>query len=142
MARKKAALSDSELEVLKALWEDGSGTVRAVNDRLAAKGRTWAYTTVQTLLGRLAAKGCVLPDRRGLPHVYHAAVSRDDFLKARLDRLAADVCDGASTPLVRALVEAGRFTAADIRHFRRLLNELEKAAPDAGEAAPKRSRHR
>jgi BlaI family transcriptional regulator, penicillinase repressor len=48
-------LSDSEREVLKVLWDRGPGTVREINAELSRRGRHWAYTTVATLLQRLAA---------------------------------------------------------------------------------------
>ena len=57
-------LSDSELEVLKVLWDRGTGTVREVNAELSRLGRRWAYTTVQTLLA-LTAKGIRDQHQRG-----------------------------------------------------------------------------
>ena len=65
-------LSDSEREVLKVLWDRGPGTVREINEVLAARGRRWAYTTVATLLQRLAAKQYVAGDPSTVPHVYRA----------------------------------------------------------------------
>jgi predicted transcriptional regulator len=139
MSMRRAGLSDSELEVLKVLWEHGPATVREVNDLLGRKGRRWAYTTVQTLLARLQGKGCVSSDKRELAHVYHAAISREEFLRERLDHLAEEVCDGASTPLVRALVEKGALGADDVAHVRALLDELESSAPRPARTRGKRS---
>ncbi|HXT59482.1 MAG TPA: BlaI/MecI/CopY family transcriptional regulator [Pirellulales bacterium] len=118
-------LSETELEVLKVLWDRGSGTVREVNELLAGQGRRWAYTTVLTLLARLEAKRYVASDKSGLAHVFRPLVSRDKLLSRRLDRLAAELCDGTTTPLVHALVQGQRFTAEEIERFRELLDELE-----------------
>jgi BlaI family transcriptional regulator, penicillinase repressor len=118
-------LSESELEVLKVLWDHGSGTVRDVNSELARRGRSWAYTTVQTLLARLQQKGCVASDKEDIAHTYRPVVSRERFLQQRLGELEADVCGGAATPLVYALVSGKRFTPEEIADFRRLLDELE-----------------
>ena len=52
----RPGLSESEMEVLKALWDHGPGTVRQINGVLGGRGRSWAYTTVLTLLQRLGAK--------------------------------------------------------------------------------------
>ena len=46
-------IGDSELEVLKVLWAHGPNTVRDINSILESQGRTWAYTTVLTMLHRL-----------------------------------------------------------------------------------------
>jgi predicted transcriptional regulator len=118
-------LSESEVIVLKALWALGSATVREVNELLADRGRRWAYTTVQTLLLRLQQKGCVECLKHDVAHTFRPKVTRERLLQQRLDALEADFCDGTTTPLVHALVSGKRFTAEEIAHFRRLLDELE-----------------
>jgi predicted transcriptional regulator len=125
MGARRPPISETELDVLKVLWEHGAGTVREVNTRLRRLGRRWAYTTVLTLLQRLEAKGYVGSDKTGLAHVFRAAVSRDQLLRQRLRDLSQQLCAGTATPLVLALVEGHRFTAAEIEQFRRLLDQLE-----------------
>src|SRR5262249_1563836 len=56
-------LTSAELRVMKALWEVGTGTVAEVRSALGRRGQELAYTTVMTLLGRLAAKPAVLVDK-------------------------------------------------------------------------------
>jgi predicted transcriptional regulator len=129
--------SDTELEVLKALWALTAGTVREIQERLRDEGRSWAYTTVQTLLARLEQKGFVSSDRNGRAHVFRPAVSRTEFLGEHLGDLADRVCEGASVPLLLSLVQAGRFTTEEIEQFRALLDELE-ADPGRGSNPPRR----
>jgi predicted transcriptional regulator len=123
---RRPAVSETELEILKVLWEHGPGTVREVNELLGARGRDWAYTTVLTLLHRLEAKGVVSSDKSGLAHVFRPAVTRKKLIRERLKNLANQFCAGTATPLVQALVEGQRFTAEEISHFRRLLDTLEE----------------
>jgi BlaI family transcriptional regulator, penicillinase repressor len=122
---RQASVSESELEVLKMLWDAGPCTVRAVNAALQRLGRRWAYTTVQTLLQRLEAKGYVASDRAGSAHIFRAAVSRDALVSRRLRDLADQLCGGTASPLLLALVEDGRLTNEDVRHLRRLLDQLD-----------------
>jgi predicted transcriptional regulator len=129
---RQCSIGEAELEVLKVLWEHGPGTVREINARLQPRGRQWAYTTVQTMLHRLQGKGCVYSartDRNGAAHVFEAAVSRERLLSQRLRDLADQLCDGTASPLLLALVEGQQFSPEDIRHFRRLLDQLEKPGP-------------
>jgi predicted transcriptional regulator len=128
MARRDVRVSETELEVLKILWESGSGTVREVHSILEERGRRWAYTTVLTLLQRLLAKKCVTSEARGVAHVYRPVVSRDELLARRLKGLADELCEGAATPLVMALVQSQRFSPDEIDQFRRLLDEVEPEA--------------
>lgn len=131
-------LSEAELEVLKVLWEIGSGSVRDVDAVLRRRKRRWAYTTVLTLLTRLQAKGYVESDKSAIAHVFRPSVSRDKLLKQRLSRLAEDLCEGTATPLVHALVSNHRFTPQEIDQLRRMLDQLETKT----ESDSKRSRHK
>ena len=125
METRRASISETELDVLKVLWEHGPGTVRVIHHHLRRQGRRWAYTTVLTLLQRLEAKGYVMSDKSGVAHVFRPAVTRDKLLRQRLKDLANQLCEGTATPLVLALVEGQRFTAAEISQFRQLLDQLE-----------------
>jgi len=122
-------ISETELAVLKVLWDLGAGTVRQVQAVLRRQGRKWAYTTVQTLLTRLQGKGYAASEKGGPAHVFRAAVSREELLKKRLGALADEFCEGTASPLVLALVEGGRFTPAEIEQFRQLLDQLDSDRP-------------
>jgi predicted transcriptional regulator len=118
-------LSDSELEVLKVLWNEGASTVRRVNEMLHRDGRRWAYTTVLTLLQRLQAKGWVVSDTSGAAHVFRAAAGREQWLNEQLQTLADQACAGESAPLVLALVQKARFSPQELARFRELIDRLD-----------------
>lgn len=120
-----SVISETELAVLKVLWDLGTGTVREVLAVLKQQGRQWAYTTVQTLLNRLQLKGFTAIEKGGQAHIYRPAVSREELLQRRLHDLADEFCEGTASPLVLALVEGGRFTPEEIERFRALLDELD-----------------
>lgn len=126
MVKKLPDVSDAEMEVLQALWQDGPGTVREVGARLKTRKRRWAYTTVQTLLNRLETKGCVCSDKSGLAHIYRAAVTREGFLTHRLRELSDTLCGGETSPLVAALVSGRRIKPEDIARFRELIDEYDR----------------
>ncbi len=121
----QSPISETEQAVLKVLWDLEQGTVREVLAALDSQGHDWAYTTVQTLLTRLVAKGYVVVDRTGPAHVYRASVSRAELLQQRLSDLADTFCEGTTSPLMLALVEGSQFTPKEIAHFRELLDRLE-----------------
>jgi len=118
----KPGLSDAETEVLKVLWDDGPATVRAINAELTRRGRSWAYTTVATLLQRLAAKGVVAPATEAIPHIYRALVLREEMLGQRLREAADELCEGRAAPLVLALVQGNRFTPEELARFQGLID--------------------
>src|SRR4051794_1300501 len=113
----KTGLTEAEVEVLKGLWGLGPAAVRAVKRELERRGRRWAYTTVSTLLLRLAVKGCVSSNAAEVPHVYRAAVSREELLERRLRDAADELCGGDAAPLVLTLVQGNRFTPEELARF-------------------------
>ena len=126
MTSQHRNVSDTELEILKVLWDLGEGTVREVLENLNANGREWAYTTAQTLLNRLQEKGVVESAKDGRAFVFRPTVSRDELLGQSLQELAERVCDGAALPLLLNLVQSSKFKSRDLQKFRKLLDELEE----------------
>jgi len=123
---RRPPVSDAELDVLKVLWEAGPSTVRDVAAvlRRRRRRRRLAYNTVLTLLSRLREKGYVDADRRETAHVFRATVTREELVGFSLAALVDRVCDGTASPLVLALVRGQRFSAEEIAHFRKLLDDL------------------
>jgi BlaI family penicillinase repressor len=121
-------LTSAELRVMKALWEVGTGTVAEVRSALGRRGQELAYTTVMTLLGRLAAKRAVMVDRTREPFVYRPAHRRESVLRDRLREFVREVFDGQAESLVLNLVEDESLSRAELRAIERRIVEAERAA--------------
>ena len=125
MGERQYELGTAELEVLKALWEEGRCTVRQVLGHLHERGRRVAYTTVLTFLTRLEQKGFVASDKRGLAYVYRATVTRDRVTRSRVRELVQQLYDGAAGPLVLELIRSERLTAQEIDELHKLIERLD-----------------
>ncbi len=134
---KRPALSVSEREVLKVLWDHGPRTIREINEVLESRGRHWAYTTVATLLQRLVAKRFAASDSSAVPHVFRARVSRDELLDRRLKDAAEEFCDGRAAPLILALVQGSQFSPDEVVRLRRLLDEAAQRSSSTREKTPR-----
>lgn len=82
----KKFLGELELAILDIAWTRSPVTVREVHERLS-RDRPLAYTTVMTVMGRLAEKGMLGRRRHGKAYLYRPTRSREQL---RGD-LAADV---------------------------------------------------
>lgn len=131
MSESSHDLGAAELEVLRALWDDEPATVRQVLNRLHHRGRNVAYTTVQTVLTRLEAKGFVRSNKSGLAFVYRSLVSREKLGRSRLRDLADALYDGAAGQLVLQLVRSERLTRDEIAELQMLIQRLD-ATPRSG----------
>jgi predicted transcriptional regulator len=118
-------MSDAEREVLKVLWDHGPLAVREVATRLAEGGQEWARSTVITLLQRLEKKGYVASDKSRFAFVFRPVLTREDVMRARMNDLAGELCDGDALPLVLAFAERHRFSPAELARFRQMIDELE-----------------
>lgn len=121
-------LTAAELRVMKALWQVGMGTVAEVRAELGKRGQELAYTTVMTLLGRLAAKRAVQVDKAREPFVYRPAHRRESVLRDRLREFVREVFDGQADSLVLNLVESESLSRAELRAIERKIAEAERAA--------------
>lgn len=122
-------LTPAELRVMKALWELGRGSVADVRTELGKRGQDLAYTTVMTLLGRLAAKSAVVVDKSREPFVYKAAHRRESVLRERLREFVRDVFDGQADSLVLNLVEDESLSRDDLREIERTIAAAEVDKP-------------
>ncbi len=121
-------VTDAELAVLKDLWDHGRATIRQLTDRLYPGGGVAQYATVQKLLDRLEAKGCVTREKQGRTNLFAATAQRDDLIRGQLQEAAAKLCDGSLTPLLTNLVSDAALSRQEITQLRLLLDELEQQA--------------
>lgn len=137
MARPAQDITESELSVLRILWDRGPASIRQITDVLYPGGGAAQYATVQKLLDRMEAKGHVARDRSLYVHVFSSAVDRDELIGRRLRSLAESLCDGSMTPLLTHLARAKDLTDADRLALRAIIDE-----PQAGQSSAGRRRTR
>jgi len=119
-------MTPAELRVMKALWEIGRGSVAEVRSELAGRGHELAYTTVMTLLGRLATKQAVVVDKAREPFVYKPAFRRESVLRERLRDFVKEVFDGRADSLVLGLVEDESLSREELRSIEKKIDEAEQ----------------
>jgi BlaI family transcriptional regulator, penicillinase repressor len=143
VARKQnVKLTRFELEIMHALWEIGSGSVREIQEKLPEKKRP-AYTTVQTIVRRLEEKGAVRKLKKiGNAFIFEPVVTR----KSAHSRLIGELLDlfgGSARPLMAHLAEAGKLSLEDVRELENILSQQEGAGKDdADEVAGRPSAER
>jgi predicted transcriptional regulator len=114
--KKPIKLTRFELDVMSALWDLGTASVREIQEQLPSQKRP-AYTTVQTIVYRLEEKGAVRRLKKiGNAHVFEPVITR----KAAHHRLINELLDlfgGSARPLMAHLVEIGKLTMDDIKEL-------------------------
>ncbi|HWY85485.1 MAG TPA: BlaI/MecI/CopY family transcriptional regulator [Gemmataceae bacterium] len=126
---KLSDLSKGEMEVARVIWELGEATLGEI---FAAyhKDREGDYSTVQTYVRRLEAKGYVRSRRDGRGKRYRPKVAPSQVIRRTLEDLANRLTGGDAMPLVRHLIEDRGISRRDIAELRDLLNRLEEEGHD------------
>jgi len=120
--KKLPALSPSETEILRLVWQLDKATVQDVCDKLPTR-RKIAYATVQTLLRRLEKKGYLKHHIRGKAHVFFAAVKSENVIKRSVNDFLDRLFGGDPIPLMQYLAEHGKIDAGDIEKLKRLADK-------------------
>ncbi len=86
--------TESELEILRALWAKGSATVREVFEVLSTE-REIGYTTVLKTMQIMLDKGLVSRTEDGKAHIYAAAMREEDMQDQLLKDLSNKLFSGS-----------------------------------------------
>ena len=110
-------ISDSELEVMKLLWQAGDALpVTEIRETLQ-RTRGWEATTVKTLVSRLVAKGALRQERRNV-YYYSPLITEREYNAWATDSLIRRLYNGSARELVAALVRSEGLTQQDIEELR------------------------
>jgi len=115
------------------LWRRGPMTLAEAHQAFGAD--RIGYTTMQTRLNRLVAKGLACKSS-GRPAVYSAEVQREDVRAGHLDDVMKKLADDSVVPLVAHLVRDRKIGPEELAELKRLVRQAErdlKQGPNSGE---------
>ena len=120
---KRATASRSELEIARIVWSLGEASVRDVVTAVP-EDRKMDFSTAQTYLRRLHAKGYLSARRVGRSNVYRPAVKPTRVVRDVVDDLLERLFGGQTLPLVQHLITERGLTDEDIDELQKTLNRL------------------
>ena len=127
---KQPKLARLELQVLEALWAHGKASIREIQEAFPEPRP--AYTTIQTTVYRLEAKGAVRRVRKiSNAHIFEPLVARDAARHRLLDDILS-LFGGQAQPMMAQLAEAGKLTLDDVRELEKTIKKLERGKPERG----------
>ena len=123
MTIKKLKPTESELEILKILWDKENATVREVHEELS-KNKDSGYTTTLKLLQIMFEKGLVTRDDSNKTHIYQPAVTRQKTQKQFLDKMINTLFAGSSTQLVLQALGNQKASKDELDEIQKYLDNL------------------
>lgn len=115
--------TDSELEILRILWDQGASTVRQVHEILSLHKES-GYTTTLKLLQIMHEKGLVKRDGSCKTHIYTANITRSKTQHQFMNRMIENLYEGSCTQLVMQALGSGKQTREELEEIQKMLNEL------------------
>jgi len=117
--------TESELEILRVLWDKKEATVREVHEVLS-EFKDSGYTTTLKLLQIMHEKGLVKRNDSGKTHIYQAAVSREQTQTQMLDKMMDSLFGGSTTQLVMHALGNKAPSADELKEIQQMLDNLKK----------------
>lgn len=128
MQRKSLTpLGETEMEVLHHVWSMERATVAQVHDKIL-KNRKVAYTTIMTVMKKLADKGYLSYEKDGSTYVYQPAKSKDQVQQGLIDNLVEKAFNGSPAALIQTLVKRESLTEEELEDIRKLIEDLDDHA--------------
>ncbi len=115
-------LTQAEWQIMNALWQEHPATARQIMDRLP-KDVQWAYTTLKTMLSRLAEKEAVSEKKRGNTSVYEPLLSQRRARLSAFGLLLEQSFDGAMGPLVHFLLQEKKLNDKERKELIEILQD-------------------
>ncbi len=117
--RNHIHIADSELPIMKVLWEKGESTSPEIFAHLEGN-----KSTLKTLLQRLVSKGAVkATELTSRSYRYSAAISREEYTSAEGSGFLQRVFDGSARQMLLNFVKEEQITKEDLQA---LLNQIEE----------------
>lgn len=117
--------TDSELDILRILWEYGASTVKTVNEKLNEKKET-GYTTTLKMLQIMYEKNLVERDENERSHVYKSAIDQNKIQKVLLDKLLETAFSGSAANLVMQVLGNSQPSKEELKNIKELLDKIER----------------
>jgi BlaI family penicillinase repressor len=123
-------ISEAEWEVMKVLWERSPLTANEIVEVLSKK-TPWQRETIRTLINRLVQKGAIAFEKKDRQYHYSPLAGEAECVRAETKSLLRRVRPGSIEPMLAALVEEQRLSAAQIARLRQILDGKDPGAKRA-----------
>ncbi len=118
-------IPESELEIMKVLWEDSPQTLPEIVKNVQA-ANSWEAVTIKTMLGRLVKKNFVRQSGSRRSYLYEPLISQAAALKSAGRQFMDKMFDGAPAAMISFFIRSGELSSTDIQEISRLIEEMKQ----------------
>jgi BlaI family penicillinase repressor len=125
MAKTRVDLTEAEWSVIKSVWEHEPCTAPVIQQALEKK-TGWTYSTVRTLMDRMAAKALLTAEKTSKVTRYRSAITREQAQRSELLYALKHAFNNALSPMVQFLLDTGELTAAELDTLESMIRAKKK----------------
>ncbi|MFC7392239.1 BlaI/MecI/CopY family transcriptional regulator [Scopulibacillus cellulosilyticus] len=122
-------LGPLELKVMKCLWAFEEATVQKVLDALNKK-EDYAYTTIMTVMSRLAQKGILQRVKSGRSYQYKPIYTEEALIRHMSSQAVHQVLDHYGDTAIAQFVDTVGASPEQLKKLKDLIDRLEGEKPD------------
>jgi len=122
-------LGELEKDIMEILWKNGRLSVKEVWIELL-KSKKMAYTTIMTVMGRLAQKGLLLKEKEGKSYYYTPKYKKDEFMDKVSREVFLGMLENQSSKTLASFVDV--LTEKDPRIIEELSKLIEEKRNQQG----------
>lgn len=126
MPAPEIELTEAEWTIIKAVWDYEPCAAPAIQEKLF-KRTEWTYSTVRTLMDRMAAKGLLTAEKVRNQTLYRSAVTREQAQRGELLYALKHAFNGALAPMVQCLLDTKTVTREELDQVKRIIAEHEQS---------------
>ncbi|OFW32002.1 MAG: hypothetical protein A2074_08335 [Candidatus Aquicultor primus] len=120
-----SGLGELEADIMRVVWELGGATVKDVFEELYPD-KHLAYTTIMTVMSRLANKNVLKQDRSGTAYMYTPNVSQEDMANAMITQVVDKVMGGRVAPILSFLLNKGDIDVKELDRIKQAIQDKKK----------------
>jgi len=117
--------TESELEILSILWENGPSTVKFINDKLNEK-KDVGYTTTLKIMQIMFDKNLLSRKKSGRSHTYSVKVKKDETQGVLLEKILETAFSGSASKLVMQAIGRSKTSQKEIDEIKAYLKKFER----------------
>lgn len=127
MPKPEIELTESEWQIIKAVWDSEPCTAPALQEKLF-KQTKWTYSTVRTLMDRMVGKELLAAEKVRNQTLYRSAITPQQAQRGELLYALKHAFNGALTPMVHCLLESKDVSAGELAELEALLKSRKRGA--------------
>ena len=122
MATRDCKLTEAEWEIIQVVWEQEPCAAPTVQEELEAH-KKWTYSTVKTLMDRMATKGLLTTERIRNLILYRSAVTQKQARRGEVMKTLTRAFGGAFTPMMQFMLESHTLSTQELSELEGMIRK-------------------